>query len=1417
VPPEGTLAADVPHVDSPKLPPKPPARPVTFRAGEGSGSPGREGSPPLGVADGAPSPPPPPPPPTASPRAAARAAAAVAARTPASPSDAVMEGLDAVVTSLFQTADVAAQTVAVHDGAGPDGPRHQASDGAGMRHLEGSSSVSPTTGTPPLRTARDTTPTRPPNNPPGQWTSGGSPPMRLPLGGVPSSPPANTSTSTPPGLSARSAAASGSVGSGLGVVVPRLALPHATASMPAIVGAEGMPSGGGGGGASVVGRRSGVGGLTPRDRAASVASSAVGVPPSPAQGPAAGPSGVVPLSLPGRSSFVQVGRARSGSLSPRDAPHPLMGSSPAMVGRPTMLLSPGAAQGPSSVPSSGPVAGPKTGIVWRTRKGGVSHIAAIVPGRPRSVSPRAGSTGDALSPASPDSEGDGGVGGGAGGGGGQPLRIEINRLGEVRVTAIMPHLPLSPPPAVLSPTHRGSMTPQAAAAMARARGSAAPHSGGFGGGGPSFGVAGAAALGLGDSGADGDGAGDGDEALGGGPRYRSARSVDSRASSTGRTAARARAGSRADGDDGPASHRSDTVDRSARRSTVGGPPSSRGAPAAVGPLMRGGMNTSRQALLAAAGADTASVAATAGLTSALVVTRPGRSFSRGTALDSHPEEGGASRTRSPSKASVASAASHAPPADSRSIATMVAATRGRRMTDRLSAAMGAVPAAPAGPAPSSTVHTPSLSVGSSRRSQPTTVVGRAMRALARRLALGGSHSDDASSEGGGLSSTRVPSAQQLLQGPTATAGRLASGGTVGSDGSAGGAASPPGGGSFKAPPPTAMPVAGVTASWKGAPRAPLGAGVGMGTDSIPSTATGGMFGGASQSSVNHRPVGSGGTPDPAVTGDVSTAGGGGSFNSHVVTGDDLPNLASLPGGRGRASSRAVMLAGMHAGGGVVNPIATRARQAPPLHAEVLEAPVAVAVASGSAPRATSFSPGTEGGGFQLVVASGGSGAGKPGQPGAPMTPWREFSGDHGGVGKSPLAPSVLAPAACDTCLRRCCACCCGDPDDDDEETVEELMEDAWVDVVTQDGCCGCCCGCVCSCCVECDVYSRQRRCRRCWLLCSPLGAWANMMYVLRQIRIFTTYLVTDPWWERWTMAVILVSCVNLALDHPSLDACAATTCSTLASYLVWSDYTITAFFTAEILLQLVARGLWGGGHSFFADNWRILDLVVVAFSVAAVFTGTSTVRALRSLRAFRALRPLRVVSRFPRLRLVVNALFAALPRMTDVLIVVLVASYCFAVVGLQTFRGGMSGCSDPTVNARESCTGAFTPTGDLCALLPTAAAEAQCRNGVGGPWTSHRTWRPAYGNFDNIFVAMLTVFELTTGENWPSLMTNGVDSAGRDVAGQREYNPAAALFYLVAGECVGDMATAAGGSNNNSDTVQPPSRLKSLHWQRKVG
>ena len=139
------------------------------------------------------------------------------------------------------------------------------------------------------------------------------------------------------------------------------------------------------------------------------------------------------------------------------------------------------------------------------------------------------------------------------------------------------------------------------------------------------------------------------------------------------------------------------------------------------------------------------------------------------------------------------------------------------------------------------------------------------------------------------------------------------------------------------------------------------------------------------------------------------------------------------------------------------------------------------------------------------------------------------------------------------------------------------------------------------------------------------------------------------------------------------------------------DISITVFFLLEILVRLMAEERF---LNFFKKAWNLFDFVIVVASLIPV-QDSEMVLIARLLRIFRVLR---LVSMIPELRLLVNALFKAMPRMGYVVLLMFVIFYIYGAVGSFLFHQ----------------------------INPTL--------------------------WDNVSISMLTLFRISTFEDWTDIM-----------------------------------------------------------------
>ncbi|XP_071560720.1 ca[2+]-channel protein alpha[[1]] subunit T isoform X2 [Temnothorax nylanderi] len=159
-------------------------------------------------------------------------------------------------------------------------------------------------------------------------------------------------------------------------------------------------------------------------------------------------------------------------------------------------------------------------------------------------------------------------------------------------------------------------------------------------------------------------------------------------------------------------------------------------------------------------------------------------------------------------------------------------------------------------------------------------------------------------------------------------------------------------------------------------------------------------------------------------------------------------------------------------------------------------------------------------------------------------------------------------------------------------------------------------------------------------------------------------LITNPWFERVSMMVILLNCITLGMYQPCVDdQCVTNRCKILQMF----DDIIFAFFSLEMTIKMVAMGIYGKG-TYLADSWNRLDFFIV---VAGAFEYCLNVENmnLSAIRTIRVLRPLRAINRIPSMRILVMLLLDTLPMLGNVLLLCFFVFFIFGIVGVQLWEG----------------------------------------------------------------------------------------------------------------------------------------------------
>ncbi|NWQ81069.1 SCN4A protein, partial [Columbina picui] len=257
----------------------------------------------------------------------------------------------------------------------------------------------------------------------------------------------------------------------------------------------------------------------------------------------------------------------------------------------------------------------------------------------------------------------------------------------------------------------------------------------------------------------------------------------------------------------------------------------------------------------------------------------------------------------------------------------------------------------------------------------------------------------------------------------------------------------------------------------------------------------------------------------------------------------------------------------------------------------------------------------------------------------------------------------------------------------------------------------------------------------------------------------------------------------LGLSYFSFKRYCAIFCGSVPLFLL--IYLFTAIYTGEILIKVLARGLFWNEFTFLRDPWNCLDLFVIVVTYVTIYKGPGKVAALR---IFRVLRTLKAISVIPGLKVIINSLIESVKKLTDVLILTVFCLSIFALIGLQLFMGNLTAkCVLNNVTYNETlCKDAkiYIPseTGKFYSFLPlhnlyicyrinnsseillcgfSSNPDAECP----ANYTCQKAGKnPDFGytSFDHFGWAFLSLFRLMTQDFWERLYRQTIRTSGKN-------------------------------------------------------
>ncbi|XP_068163244.1 voltage-dependent L-type calcium channel subunit alpha-1D isoform X2 [Antennarius striatus] len=217
------------------------------------------------------------------------------------------------------------------------------------------------------------------------------------------------------------------------------------------------------------------------------------------------------------------------------------------------------------------------------------------------------------------------------------------------------------------------------------------------------------------------------------------------------------------------------------------------------------------------------------------------------------------------------------------------------------------------------------------------------------------------------------------------------------------------------------------------------------------------------------------------------------------------------------------------------------------------------------------------------------------------------------------------------------------------------------------------------------------------------------------------------------------------------------------------EYVFLVIFTIETFTKILAYGLVMHPSAYIRSGWNLLDFIIVIVGLFSVIAEGMTDHKpgeahhaagkpggldVKALRAFRVLRPLRLVSGVPSLQIVLNSIMKAMVPLLHIGMLVMFVIIIYAIIGLELFIGRMhKTCYSQTglIFEDDPSPCAFAGTGRFCVGNGT-----ECRGKWEGP-------NGGITNFDNVFFAMLTVFQCITMEGWTDVLYWMNDAIGYEI------------------------------------------------------
>ncbi|XP_047124388.1 voltage-dependent R-type calcium channel subunit alpha-1E isoform X2 [Hydra vulgaris] len=221
--------------------------------------------------------------------------------------------------------------------------------------------------------------------------------------------------------------------------------------------------------------------------------------------------------------------------------------------------------------------------------------------------------------------------------------------------------------------------------------------------------------------------------------------------------------------------------------------------------------------------------------------------------------------------------------------------------------------------------------------------------------------------------------------------------------------------------------------------------------------------------------------------------------------------------------------------------------------------------------------------------------------------------------------------------------------------------------------------------------------------------------------------------------------------------------------LVYCDYVFTFVFGVEVFLKVVADGFFLHKGSYLRNAWNILDILIFVFNLTSIilhnfhksYNEPTTLADVFNV--FTILRPLKIIQKIHKLKVVFHCMLYSFKNVIFILIITFLLLFIFACFGVKFFQGVLYSCNDVSKSIQEDCQGSFYST-----IMNGRVLKSE-----------NREWKNQDSNFDNIIVALFTLYICSTEDNWPDLLYKIINSMGMSIGPLENNKPYIAIYFVI--------------------------------------